>query len=734
MSKIEGKLETHQDHVRTSAADSITSVAAALEELIANSAGSYINTSKDELPLGEIMIHYDRSKGEKANFTVTDHGCGMNGKRLNDAFTVVGAHTAETQDRNIFGRGAKDCAAIGSIRIDTIQNDTYSWYLLKRDTKYTGEINQKITSNIRKKLGIKKNGTIAKCTRKGDFNFPYLKNLYKELVLLPGLQPYISEDAIKLGSNITIMDVNSPEKPIKLERKTPSGKIVFEKEIKIKGYHSSAKFILKKSDKEVLNDKILIKSGDYRCHEESFLKPQYADNPYLQKYFGEIMCEGLHEKNIEFRASLKDDTISQANPNYTIDWTRRGGLNRKHPFVQSLIEACEQHLADIIKKEEAADNKNKNQTSSKEQKVLNEFADIGRDLINEEIDPDDLFDTGDWDKVRKYKSMIFPFNANMLINQEKKFTIYCVEELLIDKLNPSLTPNANGLSKFIKLPKEIKLEQHSDPEANGIYKGEFTLKSLTNPADGVVQFFDGDTAICLLKVTISEKLLRNFTNDLEFEHDSYKVLLHAEKKPRKIRLFAKYPDLVKGKQIVNPAINNQNIKFKGSPQAEFKVVNKSNYAVAEFYVTGRYLNETSTITASVNGVKAVCLANVVEKEDSGEDLKIDKVDIDFGKNRYYWKTPGRHLEITTRHPLTKNVLISGNENTQEYRILMTEICADAFTVARGQRVTKHMSEQYEEWTQLQSPNDIFIDVNSELSKIKNDVLMKLGKLRMPSND
>ena len=123
MSKIEGKLETHQDHVRTSAADSITSVAAALEELIANSAGSYINTSKDELPLGEIMIHYDRSKGEKANFTVTDHGCGMNGKRLNDAFTVVGAHTAETQDRNIFGRGAKDCAAIGSIRIDTIQNE-----------------------------------------------------------------------------------------------------------------------------------------------------------------------------------------------------------------------------------------------------------------------------------------------------------------------------------------------------------------------------------------------------------------------------------------------------------------------------------------------------------------------------------------------------------------------------------------------------------------------------------
>ena len=77
---------------------------------------------------------------------------------------------------------------------------------------------------------------------------------------------------------------------------------------------------------------------------------------------------------------------------------------------------------------------------------------------------------------------------------------------------------------------------------------------------------------------------------------------------------------------------------------------------------------------------------------------------------------------------------SQSPNSRVLVIGIDGVRADAFTVARGQRVTKHMSEQYEEWSKLQSPNDIFIDVNSELSKIKNDVLMKLVKLRLPTND
>ena len=56
------ELQTHRDHAVTSAENSITTVVAAMEELIANSAGAYINTRADKLPLGEVIINYNNAK------------------------------------------------------------------------------------------------------------------------------------------------------------------------------------------------------------------------------------------------------------------------------------------------------------------------------------------------------------------------------------------------------------------------------------------------------------------------------------------------------------------------------------------------------------------------------------------------------------------------------------------------------------------------------------------------
>ena len=720
------ELQTHRDHAVTSAENSITTVVAAMEELIANSAGAYINTRADKLPLGEVIINYNNAKGDKASFSVTDNAVGMDHKLLKEAFTQIGAHTSDASDRNIFGRGAKDCAAIGCLTIDTIKHDRYS--TCEIDKWMAGKIrnDNNLNDKIRKKLGIKKNGTKATIQRKGDFTFPLFKNLHKQLIYQAGLQPYICEEAIKKGSKILLFDGNN--KPIKLERKMPIADVVFDETLKIKGYDYKARFILKKSKKDIIDDKILIKSGIYRCHEESFLKPIWEDNPYLKKYCGEIICEGLHELNLEHRQDLAAKKTSKTNPRYTIEWGRRSGLTKDHPFVQQLLAACIPLLAEQIKKEEDEDNKETSQTSLKEQKVLNQLAKIGNDFINNDINPDNFFGKANFDQIRKYKWMVFPFDAKMLVNEKKKFRCYCTEDKLIDTVNPSLSISLNGLSNYIKIAKEIKLEKHADPEAYGIYTAEFTIESLSDEIDGFIKFMDGQTTVGVLKATIQKQLIRNFNHDLEFEHTNYTTLLESEKKPKKIKLYAKYPELITGKILVNPVINNQNIKFKGSPQCELKVVNKSNYAEAEFFINGRHLHESSTITVSVGSSTAVCNVNVVEKEDAGPELNIEVLPRDFGNERYYWNKPGSHLIITSKHPLTKNVLNCGKEDTSEYRVLIQEICADAFTVARAQKVTTQLAPQFEEWTHHSTPNEILLDVSAELRKIRNDILLKLSKI------
>jgi len=719
MTESTGRLTPAANFVMKSSMDSIKTVEDAIEELVRNSCGSYLDRS-NKIPLGDIIILYNYAKGDNAYFSVTDHGCGMSHMELKKAFTTIGESTAKSDDVNIFGRGAKDCARIGEMIVSTFQDGKFSKCKINRKTDWKLSGPFKATQELRKEHGIKENGTsvIVKRRKESNVKFPLLKNLHKILLYKPGLQPYISEDAVKKGSNICIKGTSKTDKKIKLERKSPETTIVFDEEFLVEGT-SKARFILKKSEKKIPDDKILVKSTEYGCHDESFLKVEFTDNPNLEYYCGEISCNELHAINLRIRSEDADEE-------YTIDRFRRSGLNKNNAFAKKLHGKCCELLDEEIQKinEEQKDSSE----SKEEKKLLSDLAKIGSDLLNEDIDPDDLDTDGLIDKARVYEWMIWPPINTLLVNTKKKFTIYCSERRLNTKSNVILTPNFNSLSKFIKIDKQIKLEQQPDKNSD-MYKGSFTIEALDKEVEGEISFLDVKKESGIFKIIIKESLIYDFKNDLEFGSTKYSVTLD-ESKPRTIKLYARYPEFISAEAQPKISINNQNIKFKGSPQPIFKVKDKSNYALAEFKVTGRHLNEASTITASINGSTTECLVRTVEKEDSGNSLIIEGTDKKFGDDRFYWQVPGQHLLFTRNHPLTKDILSTDKTDTPEYRILLCEILADAFTVARCNVLTDKTSENYQYWTDLGTPREIFSSVYANMRIVKNKILIKIKKFRL----
>ena len=173
---------------------------------------------------------------------------------------------------------------------------------------------------------------------------------------------------------------------------------------------------------------------------------------------------------------------------------------------------------------------------------------------------------------------------------------------------------------------------------------------------------------------------REFKSDIEFEKKQYNVV---RDKHRKIKIFAKYPEVINENNLELKVISSQVDQIKFKPTCKFNIVKNTNYAVGELLVKGLKLESESKLEVTNDIISDNCLVTVVDKEEENKNpftWDIDKYDL--GPNRAVWDTTNSNLlKISSKHETIRKYLGSENKpfpysESGLFRVLCVEILAE----------------------------------------------------------
>jgi len=244
-------------------------------------------------------------------------------------------------------------------------------------------INETITYQERKRLGIEKNGTIVEGTLPKDPFFARdFETLYKHLC-----RHYMLRKINQLPKKyrITLTDQKN-EKVLGYEH--PKGEALFDNArtpcyVSYDGVNFPVKITIKKADRR------LGQSGEFR---EGGLTVVYNEDAvahcslfgfdadsYASKLYGEV--------EIEAQAFKVAKLFDPKKP--IIDEKRRMGLDPDHPFIQDLTSEIQTHLKKIVDSEREAGKKLREsmmKSRNARDKVINEFNAMARKELKEKRD------------------------------------------------------------------------------------------------------------------------------------------------------------------------------------------------------------------------------------------------------------------------------------------------------------------------------------------------------------
>ena len=266
---IKGTIVADNNQLLVAADNSIRTILDAAQEIIINSADNYWANTKNKY--GHIKIEYNQKKGQ---IIFSDYGTGMSAEKLETSCTTSGGYTAVGEVRGMNSRGLKDCCRIGTVAIHTIQNNIYSTCKISDRRGFDGIVDQTATEEIRKKYGLKENGTVVIITRgekqRQSYPFREYKRFVNDIRAAYCFRGITSEEASKKGSKLEVINSETQEREIIISKEPENSKIIKELKFPVPDYEKyEAKIIIKKSY-EANDKKIIVMGSPISIHK----KPQ----------------------------------------------------------------------------------------------------------------------------------------------------------------------------------------------------------------------------------------------------------------------------------------------------------------------------------------------------------------------------------------------------------------------------------------------------------------------------
>jgi hypothetical protein len=689
-------IETDPRYVKHVRGYAIGDVYDALVELITNADDSYHDLyrgQKRNKDGGDMLIeHLEQRRGQPSYLVVRDKAEGMDLTEMVNKLQKLGKYSSEAGDRGYMGRGAKDCSELGNVIFESIKENRYCMCTITQNLKFIPNEDRIATHADRGNLGTAHgNGTSVTLQLAGHVRLPHLERLASNLPWHYALRDIMAADA---DSSVIVRKLGDKRgEAVTLVAPRIEGELVVDEKLEVEGYKSAEARLriwrapepLEETEARFERFGILIK-GARAIHEHSLLADEFRKDPHARRYFGRLECPYIDQLLAEYDVRLKSgETQLAENPCLLVDPNRRHGLERRHPFVQKLLQIPIERLRALLARDREDDKKERREIANQETRSrLDRLAKLAGRFLREQLD--DLEELGGDDAVdneafAKTGVLIWPTYLHVGVGQERPLTIYVRRELLSNEHEP-VTVEADCEGALVIVGSPFTLRRHRTKEDRLI--GTFKIRGL-KVADKVVL-----TAKCnglptaRAEAQVVEKAIEehDFKAPLEFECAEYSVRQGSRKR---IRLFAKYPDVVANETSVTVlSADSDKVAIRGN--IILTPVAGSNYAEAVAIIEGRTLKSRTTITAEVNGRVATTTVKVIDKPDEKSiPLKFELRDEDFGKFRAMWadhEGKPHLLLISARHKSLSRYLGPeatkfAGQDTPIFRLLLAEIIAES---------------------------------------------------------
>ncbi len=556
----EGKVSIHDRAIYQSVARAMQgNITMALIELMTNSNDSY---GRIGIENGKIIISYKKSRF-KCKFSVKDEAEGQSLADFYENFTKYWKPsdvTGDSSQRGYFGKGAKDALGYmdegeiasfkeGSFILCTIFSDD------KHVLRYKVLKDCKATTELRKKYGIKGNGTVASFVADPQSNkkikVPQFNTLHEDLS-----NHYLLRKILQ-DKNVKVSLVN--EKGRKKDKRhltyvEPKGVEIHEESFNIK-YGDYSPFLIdmgvSRSDTTLSQkDKGDTRQGGLLIVDEKGVVLdislfRYDYDPLASKFFGEVVVNG-------FRRLLKDSEIVLS--------PERDGLVKNHPFVESLTKELTQRLDRLIQKEKERLQRFDVTSGGKEhQKRQRDFCNALNDIAAAELE---------WeDEPEDIKDLPYPLNGFYMYPESTQVSSdsHTVFTLRVDtkkvapgtwielkSTNPSFKIANKDNRLLVPSPKKSKKKGRTPDSDNIVVKHITVIGSKPHETGKIIAKAPDRTASSKLYITPPEDISEY---GVAFQYDN---VIAAPNKPRKVLMFAS-PKVIKTGDVIKLASDSSYI-------------------------------------------------------------------------------------------------------------------------------------------------------------------------------
>ena len=651
------KIKTDSRYIRQSASFAIRDVYDALVEIITNCDDSYHRLyRKGARPKdgGDILISVEQHRNKPSLVSVADKAEGLTRDAMRTNFGTRGKRTSEKGDRGFMARGIKDCAVLGPVTVESICDGMYCKCVLITVDDLDLHHEDPASPNLRKKLGINKNGTVVtlEC-KKTKTRVPKAETIARDLSMHYALRDIL---AVTSNARVRVRMPNAPLKTVHSSETPYSGTPVYNKKIELEGYPGfpcelkiwkHEKALKDATDPRMRESGILIKGarGIYDCS-------LFRYESDAKHYAGRLECPQIEDFLVKFHTDEEDV--------FLIDPNRQTGLSRGHPFAKKLIEKVETVLGDLVAQEKAEKGKKAGSIANAEiGKCLNKLARAADKLWKDALDDDEELSDSEGsaiDAVNKLGVYILPPKFKIKVGEKRSLTVYTTEPCYNRKRKIRVESSDPKTLKVVKqFDRNDKLRPHM--KQDGIYYGSIDVAACSI-GSATITVHTSKTA----SATAAGEVVHGKSEDihvfpegvsLEFERKNYRVY---EGKRKMLKIFVKKPNRQRSSPVVNVNSNKPDyVEVLGNRKFQ------PNYASGQsgdvdVRVEGRKLtdlNRPATVIAKMGNETAKATVTVVEKKSSSGKFEIDLTSENLGHYRARWadiENKPNLLKISAVHP------------------------------------------------------------------------------------
>ncbi len=635
---------------------------------------------------GEIAIRVNRAHGKTWSVCIADNATGIPLSEMEKRLATIGGRTSGHERgarvRGNRGRGAKDLAAYGAARWESIVDEWYGQLEIDRDGHYRLMREPlAVTTEMRTRTGIAHNGTRVTIVCRENVSRPRFETLVNKLERCVPLRD-IMQNEERVVSLVYLDDAkirlrHLPDVSLTVAQRTA---------VAVPGYPGVVEVTLLESREslpggpgDMLRENgLLVKSGR-AVHEATLFG--FEMDPYAAYFTGELRWETIDELVREFdKRDERGREPPRSNP-FSIISRTRDGLEKTHPAYEALRHAVEPVLRAQIERRRGED-ANFASESAETRRRLNRLARVVMEFSTNKEEELEIESVGGSGGIAAMAALrIVPSSRRIDTGETARFGVLVRRDLVGEGTQPQALLQVFAQPRGAVRLDAPRIELREAPGRRELLTGAFTVCAEGAACKAVIEatvLGAGTATATLFVVPPTEEEPAPVPTAFSFEQGRYTI---APGKRRFLSLLA--PEHVVHTDGTNVVVRSadEHVVLVRDGDVILRRSPQGSWYHARICVEGRRDGAEAQVTASLGMLEAVTLVHV-GRDETGQSiaLEIGQFEGPARARRQQHADGNVTITINAVHPAARRYMgeppeFAGQESLPT-RLLIAEIVAE----------------------------------------------------------